>query len=187
MPEPGEQAEVTALVNLSEVSSKKNIVMGIAAAVLSGGAMTVAAAPQPMYLAVTGKRLFIFQANQFFVKPDRHVATFQIKDVKRTEVERGLLKHSFILVDESLGRALRLFFPLVSRKELDEVARRIAVASAQEPAVPRSGARLERPTGPDVGGEGNEHVKFPQWLDRTPQLSASRRSRCETVICRRGG
>ncbi|MCX4787190.1 MULTISPECIES: hypothetical protein [unclassified Streptomyces] len=132
MLEPGEQVEVTALVNLSEVSFKKNMVMGIASAVLSGGAMTMAAAPQPMYLAVTGKQLFIFQANQsfLFVKPERHVATFQIKDVKRTEVKRGLVKHSFILVDESLGGALRLFFPLISRKELDAVAQRIAVAAA---------------------------------------------------------
>ncbi|WP_406494759.1 hypothetical protein OG936_13240 [Streptomyces sp. NBC_00846] len=34
------------------------------------------------------------------------------------------------LFDESLGSALRLFFPLVSRKELDAVAQRIAVAAA---------------------------------------------------------
>ncbi|MGF1340571.1 hypothetical protein ACQSMD_10670 [Streptomyces flavovirens] len=52
--------------------------------------MTVAATPQPMYLAVTARRLFLFQANQVFAKPDRHVATFQTEDVRRTEVKRGL-------------------------------------------------------------------------------------------------
>ncbi|WP_329615869.1 hypothetical protein OG244_24640 [Streptomyces brevispora] len=129
MLEPGEQVETTSLVNLSEVSFKKNVVMGLASAVLSGGTMTVAAAPQPMYLATTGERLFLFQANQVFAKPDRHVATFRIKDVKRSEVKRGLVKHSFVLFDESLGSALRIFFPRFAKSELDVVAGQITMAT----------------------------------------------------------
>ncbi|MEU5715503.1 hypothetical protein AB0G71_06875 [Streptomyces sp. NPDC020403] len=128
---PGERVEATALVNLSEVSFKKNLAMGVAAAILSGGAMTMAMAPQPMYLAVTGERLFLFQANQTFAKPDRFVGTFQLDDVKRTEVERGLLKHSFVLVDEAGESALRVYFPRIGGgKELDAVARLIPVVSA---------------------------------------------------------
>lgn len=131
MLESAEQVEATAMVNLGEVSFKKNLAMGFASAILSGGAMTVAAAPQQMYLAVTGERLFIFQANEFLAKPGRHVATFQLKDVKRTEIKPGVLKSSFILVDESREQALRVIFPwLTSRKDLDPVAQRIAVAPA---------------------------------------------------------
>lgn len=131
MLEPGEQVEATSLVNLSEVSVRKNIAMGLAAAVLSGGTMIAAAAPQPMYLAASRERLFLFQANQAFAKPDRHVATFLIADVKRTEVRRGLVKHSFVLLDEGTGSALRVFFPRLSRSnDLDAVSGLIPVATA---------------------------------------------------------
>lgn len=131
MLEPGEQIEATSLVNLSEVSVKKNIAMGVAAAVLSGGTMIAAAAPQPMYLAASRERLFLFQANQAFAKPDRHVATFLIADVKRSEVKRGLVKHSFVLLDACTGSALRIFFPRLARNnDLDAVAGLIPPAAA---------------------------------------------------------
>ncbi|MFI6893383.1 hypothetical protein [Streptomyces sp. LN549] len=130
MLEPGEQIEATSLVNLSEVSVKKNVAMGIAAAVLSGGTMIAAAAPQPMYLAASRERLFLFQANPTFAKPDRHLATFEIKDVKRTEIKRGFVKHSFILIDESAGSALRIFFPWFGVKDMDAVAGLVPTATA---------------------------------------------------------
>ncbi|MDQ0795954.1 hypothetical protein [Streptomyces sp. B1I3] len=130
--EPGEQVEATALVNLSEISLKKNLAMGVAAAILTGGAMTMAMAPQPMYLAVTGERLFLFQANQAFAKPDRLVGVLPLENLTRTEVKRGLMKYSFDLVDEAReSGALRLFFPRVGGgKELDAVAQLIPVVSA---------------------------------------------------------
>lgn len=136
--EHGEQVEVTSLVNLSEVSVKRNLATGLAAAVLSGGMTTVAATPQPMYRAATGERLFLFQANQVFAKPDRHVATFRISDVKRSEVKRGLVKHSFVLLDEARGSALRIFFPPVSRKDVAAVAGRIPVVTAWRDRAPGS-------------------------------------------------
>ncbi|MEU1123065.1 hypothetical protein ABZ371_05650 [Streptomyces sp. NPDC005899] len=130
--EPGEQVGATALVNLSEVSFRKNVAMGIAAAVLSGGAMSMAMAPQPMYLAVTGERLFLFQANQAFAKPDRLVGVLPLENLKRTEVKRGLMKYSFDLVDEAReSGALRVFFPRIGGgRELDAVAQLIPVLSA---------------------------------------------------------
>lgn len=129
MLEPGEQVEATSLVNLSEVSVRKNMAMGLAAAVLSGGTMIAAAAPQPMYLAGSRERLFLFQANPAFAKPDRYLATFQINDVKRTEIKRGLVKHSFILLDESRGSALRIFFPWFGVKDMDAVAGLVPLAT----------------------------------------------------------
>ena len=131
MLEPGEQIAAMSLVNLSEVSVKRNMAMGIASAVLSGGTMIAAAAPQPMYLAVSGERLFLFVANQAFAKPDRHLATFTLQGLKRTEIKNRVLKKSFDLVDESTGSALRLFFPaLVRNNSLDIVAGLVPVAGA---------------------------------------------------------
>ncbi|MER5745196.1 hypothetical protein [Streptomyces sp. NPDC002225] len=127
---PGEQVVSTSLVNLSEVSVKKNIAMGIAAAVLSGGTMVAAAAPQPIYLATTGERLFLFVANPTFAKPDRHLATYLLADLKRTEVKRGLLKHSFVMIDESAQSALRIFFQRFGAGGLDVVAGQIPQAAA---------------------------------------------------------
>ncbi|MEU1365588.1 hypothetical protein ABZ454_05570 [Streptomyces sp. NPDC005803] len=131
MLEPGEQVQATSLVNLSQVSVKKNIAVGLAAAVLSGGTIIAAATPQPMYLAASGTRLFLFQANPAFAKPDRHVATFRIPEVKRSEVKHGLVKHSFVLLHEPTGSALRIFFPrLAAGRDLDAIAALIPTATA---------------------------------------------------------
>ncbi|MGW2477988.1 hypothetical protein [Streptomyces sp. NPDC001665] len=129
MLEPGEQIMALSLVNLSEISIKRNLAMGVAAAVLSGGTMIAAATPQPIYLAVSRERLFLFVANPTFAKPDRHLATFALQGLARTEIKNRVLKKSFDLVDESTGSALRLFFPaLVRNNGLDIVAGLVPVA-----------------------------------------------------------
>ncbi|MGW6206886.1 hypothetical protein ACWF9B_24995 [Streptomyces sp. NPDC055089] len=131
MLEAGEQVQATSLVNLCEVSVKRNLAMGLASAVLSGGTMIAAAAPQPMYLAASRERLFLFQANQAFAKPDRHVATFLLTDVKRTAVKNRLIKNSFDLLDESTGSALRVFFPRLTRNSgLEDMARLVPTLAA---------------------------------------------------------
>ncbi|WP_406287095.1 hypothetical protein [Streptomyces sp. NBC_00209] len=131
MLEPGEQVVAMSLVNLCEISVKRNLAMGLAAAVLSGGTMIAAAAPQPIYLAVSRERLFLFVANQTFAKPDRHMATFPLQGLTRTEIKNRVLKKSFDLVDASTGSALRLFFPvLVRNNSLDIVAGLVPVAGA---------------------------------------------------------
>ncbi|MFD5728399.1 hypothetical protein OHS17_13165 [Streptomyces sp. NBC_00523] len=131
MLEPGEQIVAMSLVNLSEISVKRNLAMGVAAAVLSGGTMIAAAAPTPIYLAISRERLFLFVANPAFAKPDRHLATFPLRGLTRTEVKNRVLKKSFDLVDASSGSALRLFFPaLVRNNSLDIVAGLVPVAEA---------------------------------------------------------
>ncbi|MGC4947826.1 hypothetical protein ACLQ2N_16720 [Streptomyces sp. DT224] len=123
MLEPGEQVVALSLVNLSEISVKRNLAVGVAAAVLSGGTMIAAASPQPIYLAASRERLFLFVANPAFAKPDRHLTTFPLQGLKRTGIKNRVLKKSFDLVDESTGSALRLFFPaLVRNNGLDVVA-----------------------------------------------------------------
>jgi hypothetical protein len=128
---PGERIEATALVNLSTVSFKKNLAIGVAAAILSGGMMTAAATPKPMYAAVTTQRLFIFEADELFSKPKSLVAVFPLSAVRRTEIKSSLVRQSFIVIDEQQQSALRLIFPrFTNRKDVGPVASRIAVASA---------------------------------------------------------
>lgn len=115
MLEPGEQVVALSLVNLSEISVKRNLAMGVAAAVLSGGTMIAAASPQPIYLAASRERLFLFVANPTFAKPDRHLATFPLQGLKRTGIKNRVLKKSFDLIDEANGSALRVFFPALVR------------------------------------------------------------------------
>ncbi|MGF1340570.1 MULTISPECIES: hypothetical protein [unclassified Streptomyces] len=62
------------------------------------------------------------------------------------------MKHSFVPLDESRGSALRVFFPPISRKELDATARRTAVVAAQRTSDPGRAA----PAGPVAVGSAGE-------------------------------
>lgn len=75
MLEPGEQVEVATIVNLRSVSVRRTAAFAVASALVSGGGMAVVPVPTPMYLAMTGRRIFIFRANPTFARPEEHLMT----------------------------------------------------------------------------------------------------------------
>ncbi|WP_030692701.1 hypothetical protein [Streptomyces globisporus] len=122
MLEPGERVEVTCVVNLSTVSVRRTAAFGVASAVLSGGAMAVIPTPVPMYLAMTDRRLFVFRADPVFAKPVEHTMTIARDGLFRSAIKERILNSSFVLSSPNSENALKLIFPLISRKERNLVA-----------------------------------------------------------------
>ncbi|WP_406063433.1 hypothetical protein OG462_33405 [Streptomyces sp. NBC_01077] len=127
--EPGEQVEVTAVVNLSSVSVRRTAVFGVASAVLSGGAMAVIPTPTPMYLAMTDRRLFIFRADPMFAKPVEHTMTLQRAGLVRSEIKERYVNSSFIVSSPHSETSLKIVFPLLGRKGRDLVAAALPLAA----------------------------------------------------------
>ncbi|SEC17929.1 hypothetical protein [Streptomyces sp. TLI_105] len=122
MLEPGERVEVTCVVNLSTVSVRRTAAFGVASAVLSGGAMAVIPTPVPMYLAMTDRRLFVFRADPVFAKPVEHTMTIPRDGLVRSAIKERILNSSFVLSSPYGETALKIIFPLISRKERNLVA-----------------------------------------------------------------
>lgn len=128
MLEPGEQVEVTTIVNLSSVSVPRTAAFAAASAVVSGGGMAVIPAPTPMYLAMTDRRIFVFRANQTFARPEEHLMTIPRAGLVRTGIKERLLNSSFVVSSPDHEHGLKIIFPLISRKD------RNAIAAAIPPA-----------------------------------------------------
>ncbi|MCW8219451.1 hypothetical protein [Streptomyces griseolus] len=128
MLEPGEQVEVTTIVNLSSVSVPRTAAFAAASAVVSGGGMAVIPAPTPMYLAMTDRRIFVFRANQTFARPEEHLMTIPRAGLVRTGIKERLLNSSFVVSSPDNEHGLKTIFPLISRKD------RNAIAAAIPPA-----------------------------------------------------
>ncbi|KDQ67856.1 hypothetical protein AB0K62_24535 [Streptomyces halstedii] len=128
MLEPGEQVEVTTIVNLSSVSVPRTAAFAAASAVVSGGGMAVIPAPTPMYLAMTDRRIFVFRANQTFARPEEHLMTIPRAGLVRTGIKERLLNSSFVVSSPDNEHGLKIIFPLISRKD------RNAIAAAIPPA-----------------------------------------------------
>ncbi|MCA6091329.1 hypothetical protein LE181_03980 [Streptomyces sp. SCA3-4] len=125
---PGERVEVTTIVNLSSVSVRRTAVFAAASAIMSGGAMSVIPAPTPMYLAMTDRRIFIFRANPAFARPEEHVMTIPRAGLVRSEIKERLLNSSFVVSSPDSEHGLKIIFPLVGRKERNEVAAALPLA-----------------------------------------------------------
>ncbi|MER5206329.1 hypothetical protein [Streptomyces sp. NPDC002825] len=128
MLEPGERVEVTCVVGLSTVSVRRTAAFGVASAVLSGGAMAVIPTPVPMYLAMTDRRLFIFRADPVFAKPVEHTMTIGRAGLYRSAIKERILNSSLVLSSPHSEHALKLIFPLISRKERNLVAAALPLA-----------------------------------------------------------
>lgn len=128
MLEPGEQVEVTTIVNLSSVSVPLTAAFAAASAVVSGGGMAVIPAPTPMYLAMTDRRIFVFRANQTLARPEEHLMTIPRAGLVRTGIKERLLNSSFVVSSPDNEHGLKIIFPLISRKD------RNAIAAAIPPA-----------------------------------------------------
>ncbi|MFI9237013.1 hypothetical protein [Streptomyces cinnamoneus] len=128
MLEPGERVEVTTIVNLSSVSVRRTAAFAAASAIMSGGAMAVIPARIPMYLAMTDRRIFIFRANPTFARPEEHLMTIPRTGLVRSEIKERLLNSSFVVSSPESEQGLKIIFPLVGRKERNEIAAALPVA-----------------------------------------------------------
>ncbi|MEU6984660.1 hypothetical protein ABZ946_14745 [Streptomyces sp. NPDC046324] len=128
MLESGEQVEVTAVVNLSTVSVRRTAAFAAASAIMSGGAMAVIPTPVPMYLAMTGRRIFIFRANPMFARPEEHLMTIPREGLVRSEIKERVLNSSFVISSPHDTQALQITFPLLARKARNDVATALPVA-----------------------------------------------------------
>ncbi|MFE4217153.1 hypothetical protein [Streptomyces sp. NPDC056844] len=122
MLEPGEQVEVATIVNLRSVSVRRTAAFAVASAIVSGGGMAVVPVPTPMYLAMTGRRIFIFRANPTFARPEEHLMTIPRAGLVRTEVKERLLNSSFVVSSPEEEQGLKIVFPLLGRKERNAIA-----------------------------------------------------------------
>ncbi|MFF3835690.1 hypothetical protein ACFYXX_33585 [Streptomyces sp. NPDC002458] len=69
--------------------------------------------PTPMYLAMTGRRIFIFRANPTFARPEEHLMTIPRAGLVRTEVKERLLNSSFVVSSPDDEQGLKIVFPLL--------------------------------------------------------------------------
>ncbi|MDX3053858.1 hypothetical protein PV394_01655 [Streptomyces sp. NE06-03E] len=122
MLEPGEQVEVATIVNLRSVSVRRTAAFAVASALVSGGGMAVVPVPTPMYLTMTGRRIFIFRANPTFARPEEHLMTIPRAGLVRTEVKERLLNSSFVVSSPDDEQGLKIVFPLLGRKERNAIA-----------------------------------------------------------------
>ncbi|MFF3902231.1 hypothetical protein [[Kitasatospora] papulosa] len=128
MLEPGEQVEVATIVNLKSVSVRRTAAFAVASAIVSGGGMAVVPVPTPMYLAMTGRRIFIFRANPTFARPEEHLMTIPRGGLVRTEVKERVLNSSFIVSSPDREQGLKIVFPLLGRKERNAIAAALPLA-----------------------------------------------------------
>ncbi|MFD4897931.1 hypothetical protein [Streptomyces sp. NPDC058411] len=128
MLEPGEQVEVATIVNLRSVSVRRTAAFAVASAIVSGGGMAVVPVPTPMYLAMTGRRIFIFRANPTFARPEEHLMTIPRAGLVRTEVKERLLNASFVVSSPEEEQGLKIVFPLLGRKERNAIAAALPLA-----------------------------------------------------------
>ncbi|MFE4689375.1 hypothetical protein ACFRH6_04875 [Streptomyces sp. NPDC056749] len=128
MLEPGEQVEVTSIVNLKSVSVRRTAAFAVASAIMSGGGMAVVPVPTPMYLAMTGRRIFIFRANPTFARPEEHLMTIPRTGLVRTEVKERVLNSSFVVSSPDREQGLKIVFPLLGRKERNAIAAALPLA-----------------------------------------------------------
>ncbi|MEV5352103.1 hypothetical protein AB0N88_14230 [Streptomyces sp. NPDC093516] len=126
--EPGEQVEVTSVVNLSSVSVRRTAAFAAASALMSAGAMAVVPTPTPMYLAMTDRRIFIFRASPTFARPEEHLMTIPRAGLVRSEIRERVLNSSFVISAPGSENSLKITFPLLGRKERDAVAAALPVA-----------------------------------------------------------
>ncbi|WP_324793561.1 hypothetical protein SJX93_10190 [Streptomyces cyaneofuscatus] len=128
MLEPGEQVEVTTIVNLSSVTVPRTAAFAAATAILSGGAMAVIPVPTPMYLGMTDRRIFIFRANPTFARPEEHTMTIPRAGLVRTEIKERVLNSSFVISSTDSEQGLKIVFPLAGRKERNAIAAALPLA-----------------------------------------------------------
>ncbi|MFJ7331234.1 hypothetical protein ACIQVN_33990 [Streptomyces cyaneofuscatus] len=128
MLEPGEQVEVTTIVNLSSVTVPRTAAFAAASAILSGGAMAVIPVPTPMYLGMTDRRIFIFRANPTFARPEEHLMTIPRAGLVRTEIKERVLNSSFVISSTDSEQGLKIVFPLAGRKERNVIAASLPLA-----------------------------------------------------------
>ncbi|MFG2557856.1 hypothetical protein [Streptomyces atratus] len=128
MLEPGEQVEVTAIVGLSSVTVRRTAAFAAASAILSGGAMAVIPTPTPMYLAMTDRRIFIFRANPTFARPEEHLMTIPRAGLVRSKIKERVLNSSFVISSMDREQGLKIIFPLISRKERNEISAALPLA-----------------------------------------------------------
>ncbi|MGW5130704.1 hypothetical protein [Streptomyces sp. NPDC004135] len=127
--EADEQVEVTTVVNLSSVSAGRTAAFAAASALMSAGAMAVVPTPTPMYLAMTDRRIFIFRANPTFARPEEHVMTIPRAGLVRTEIKERVLNSSFVVSSPGTDHSLKIIFPLLGRKERNEIAAALPLAA----------------------------------------------------------
>ncbi|MFF4656950.1 hypothetical protein [Streptomyces sp. NPDC001381] len=127
--EPGERVEVTTIVNLRSVTVRRTAAFAAASAVLSGGAAAVIPAPVPMHPAMTDRRIFVFRANPTFARPEEHLMTIPRAGLVRSEIKERVLNSSFVVSSADSEQGLRIIFPLVGRKERNEVAAALPLAA----------------------------------------------------------
>ncbi|MFI5759266.1 hypothetical protein [Streptomyces sp. NPDC051569] len=122
MLEPGEQVEVTTIVNLSSVSVRRTAAFAAASAMMSGGGMAVIPVPTPMYLAMTDRRIFVFRANPTFARPEEHLMTIPRAGLVRSQVKERLLNSSFVISAPDDEQGVKITFPLAGRKDRNAIA-----------------------------------------------------------------
>lgn len=127
--EAGERVEVTAVVNLNPVSVRRTAVFAAASALMSGGAMAVVPARVPLYLGMTGRRLFLFEADPVFARPKGLVTTIPRAGLVRSEVKERILNSSFVVSSPDSDQGMQIIFPLTCRKERDAVAAALPLAA----------------------------------------------------------
>lgn len=127
MIEPGEQVEVTTIVNLSSITVRRTAAFAAASTILSGG-MTVIPVPTPMYLAMTDRRVFIFRANPTFARPEEHLMTIPRAGLVRSEIKERVLNSSFVISSTDSEQGLKIVFPLAGRKERNVIAAALPLA-----------------------------------------------------------
>ncbi|MFJ4918801.1 hypothetical protein [Streptomyces sp. NPDC088725] len=122
MLEPGEQVEVATIVNLSSVSVRRTAAFAVASTIVTGGALAMMPTPTPMYLAMTGRRIFIFRANPMFARPEEHLMTIPRAGLVRSQIRERLINSSFVVSSPDNEQGLRIIFSLLNRKNRNAIA-----------------------------------------------------------------
>jgi hypothetical protein len=120
--ETGERIEVASIASIGHVSVKRRLATAAVAGVLSGGTLMVAVQPKKFYLALTDRRLLLFEPGLSGRPSKKPAAILPRRLLRAGETKRGLMTVTFLVSIEGEENGLKFVFPLVTRNDAPLVA-----------------------------------------------------------------
>ncbi|GGM33174.1 hypothetical protein GCM10011608_17080 [Micromonospora sonchi] len=135
----GERVEVASVAIVGSVSTKNQVVSGVATAVLSGGLFTAFSVALKQYVLLTDRRLLFFEMNQLTGRPTQNVLGELPRSVLRASDVHGRLTRVVVLTADGEATNLKLRFPWPARHDAEALAAALA-APARTGGGPAAGA-----------------------------------------------
>jgi hypothetical protein len=129
--QPGEQVEVASVANVGRVTLGRKVAVAAAAAVFSGGTMTMHYRPARFYVVLTSQRLLCLGSSTWTGRPVPKI-TLQVPRAAiagTTEPVRRVTLAFDVLISGQ-ENALRMTFPMPLRDDGDRIAASLGVAAA---------------------------------------------------------